>query len=139
MYRLPLFAALGLAALLTAGAVAAEPAKAPADKAASYVHVVIFHLKKDAAADAASEVIAACHTLETIPSVRQLKVGRPAPEDQATPKVSLHDYDVALTVLFDDAAGLKTYLTHETHLKFVHDHEKYFDTVQVFDFIDQQK
>ena len=71
--------------------------------------------------------------------MRALKVGRPAPEDQSTPKVSLHDYDIALTVLFDDAAGLKTYLEHETHLKFVHAHEKNFDTVQVFDFIDQQK
>ena len=134
---LSLAAVLGLAAL---PAVAAEPAKAPAtDKAASYVHVVLFHLKKDVGANAAEEVIAGCHTLEAIPTVRALKVGRPAPEDQSTPKVASRDYDVALTVLFDDAAGLKVYLEHETHLKFVKDYSKDFETVQVFDFIDQKK
>ncbi len=43
---------------------------------------------------------------------------------------------MALVVLFDDAAGLKAYLTHEQHLKFVATYEKDFETVQVFDFID---
>ena len=112
----------------------------PTDKAAaSYVHVVIFHVKKDAPADAVGEIIAGCHTLEAIPTVRLLKVGRPASVDDSTPKVAAHDYDVALTVLFDDAAGLKTYLVHETHLKFVHTYDKYFETVQVYDFVDQNK
>ncbi len=135
-----LAAALGIAALASGAAFAAEPAKAPADKpAASQVHVVIFHLKKDAPADAAAEIIAGCRTLEAIPSVRLLKVGRPAPADESTPKVSIHDYDVGLTVLFDDAAGLKTYLEHPTHLKFVHTYDKYFETVQVYDFVDQKK
>ncbi len=133
-----------LAAMLTiAAAFAAEPAKVSvsADKAApSFVHTVIFHLKKDAPADTADKVVADCHALlESIPSVRHLKAGRPAPEDESTPKVASHDYDVALIVLFDDAAGLKAYLTHEQHLKFVHTYEKDFETVQVFDFIDPTK
>ena len=42
---------------------------------------------------------------------------------------------------FDDPAGLKTYLDHETHLKFVKMYEPYFDMdkLQVFDFSDQKK
>ena len=140
MNRNRLFAAaLGIAALASGAVFAAEPAKTPTDKpTASYVHVVIFHLKKDAPAEAVGEIVAGCHTLEAIPSVRLLKVGAPAPADESTPKVASRDYDVGLTVLFDDAAGLKTYLEHETHLKFVHTYDKYFETVQVYDFVDKK-
>jgi Stress responsive A/B Barrel Domain len=135
--------ALVLVGLLTGAVVAAErvkPAESP-DKAvaAPYVHTVIFHLKKDAPADTAEKIIEGCHTLEAIPTVRALKAGRPAPADDSTPKVALQDYDVGLVVLFDDAAGLKTYLTHETHLKFVKDYGQYFEKVQVYDFSDQKK
>jgi hypothetical protein len=138
--------ALAAALFLLAGlAAASEPAKAPpaaADKpaAAPFVHMVVFHLKKDAPAGTADKVIADCHAmLETIPSVKGIKAGPPAPEGESTPKVSLHDYDIGLVVLFDDAAGLKTYLNHETHLKFVSLYEKYFDKVEVYDFADAQK
>jgi Stress responsive A/B Barrel Domain len=135
--------ALVLAGLLTGAAVAADSVKpvASVDKsrAASYVHAVIFHLKKNSPADTVEKIIAGCHTLEAISTVRALKAGRPASADESTPKVASHDYDVGLVVLFDDAAGLKTYLVHETHLKFVHDFGKYFETVQVYDFSDQKK
>jgi hypothetical protein len=133
--------ALVLAGLLT-GAAAAEKVKAvaAADKnAAPYVHTVIFHLKKDSPADTVEKIIEGCHTLEAIPTVRALKAGRRAAADDSTPKVASQDYDVGLVVLFDDAAGLKTYLTHETHLKFVKDYGQYFEKVQVYDFSDQKK
>ena len=142
-------AALAAAAALSAAAVAADPPKIDpvkpslgADKLPNTVHVVIFRLKKDAPPDAVEKVLADCHTmLEAIPSVRALKAGRPAPADQSTPKVAAHDYDVALLVFFDDAAGLKTYLDHDMHQKFVKTYEPYFDMdkLQVFDFADQKK
>ena len=132
--------------VLSAAALAAEPVKttATAEKAAvpSNVHAVIFRLKKDAPADAVEKVVSDCHAmLETIPTVRVLKVGRPSPEDQSTPKVAARDYDVALVIFFDDAAGLKTYLEHEMHLAFVKKYGAYFDMdkLQVFDFSDQKK
>ncbi|HVS36464.1 MAG TPA: Dabb family protein [Gemmataceae bacterium] len=107
---------------------------------ASYVHTVIFHLKKDAPPDTADKVIADCHTLlEPIPTVRLLRASKPAAEDQSTPKVAVRDYDVALLVLFDDPAGLKTYIDHDLHKKFVATYEKYFDKVEVFDFLDTAK
>jgi len=138
MFRHLPFAAAALV-LLSGIAAAAEPAKAPPG-AAPFVHTVIFHLKKDAPADTAEKVIADCHVmLETIPTVRGVKAGRPAPEGESTPKVAVRDYDVALVVFFDDAAGLKTYLNHETHLKFVSTYQQYFDKVEVYDFADQKK
>jgi hypothetical protein len=143
--------AAAMAVLTLAGAAfAADPAKLPdpikpslsGDKTPPTVHVVVFRMKKDAPADAVEKVVADCHAmLETIPSVRILKVGRPAPPEQSTPKVAAHDYDVALVVFFDDPAGLKTYLDHDAHLKFVKMYEPYFDMdkLQVFDFSDQKK
>jgi len=139
----PFGAALVLAGLLTGAAVAADSVKTAAsvDKhtAAPYVHTVIFHLKKDAPADTVEKIIEGCHTLEAIPAVRALKAGRPSPADASTPKVASQEYDVGLVVLFDDAAGLKTYLTHEIHLKFVKDYGQYFEKVLVYDFSDQKK
>ena len=139
-------AALALAVLVTGAAAAIEPIKpaAAVDKAPApvTVHTVIFRMKKDAPADAADKVVADCHAmLETIPTVRILKVGRPLPADQATPKVAAQDYDVALVIFFDDAAGLKTYLEHDTHQAFVKKYGPYFDMdkLQVFDFGDQKK
>ncbi|HBI43654.1 MAG TPA: hypothetical protein DDY78_12515 [Planctomycetales bacterium] len=140
--KLSFAAALVLAGLLTGAAVAVDPVKAVAvaDKiAAPYAHTVIFHLKKDSPADTVEKIIQGCHTLEAIPTVRALKVGRPASADDSTPKVALQDYDVGLVVLFADAAGLRTYLTHETHLKFVKDYGQYFEKVEVYDFSDQKK
>jgi hypothetical protein len=44
-------------------------------------------------------------------------------------------------ILFDDFTGLKTYIDHEKHLKFVENHGKYFEMekLQVFDFQDEKK
>jgi hypothetical protein len=143
------FAAALTALTLSAAAFAADPPKLEpikpslgTDKFPSTVHFVVFRMKKDAPADAVEKVVADCHAmLEPIPSVRILKVGRPAPADQSTPKVASHDYDVALIVFFDDPAGLKTYLDHDLHQKFVKTYEPYFDMdkLQVFDFSDQKK
>jgi hypothetical protein len=134
--------ALVLAGLLAGAVVAADPVKTAVTAAKtdeSYVHTVIFHLKKDSPADTVEKVIKGCQTLGAIPTVRALKAGRPASADESTPKVASQDYDVGLVVLFDDAAGLKTYLTHETHLKFVKDYGQYFEKVLVYDFSDQKK
>ncbi len=134
--------ALVLAGLL-AGAAAADSVKTVASPnktvAAPFVHTVIFHLKKDAPAGTVEKIIEGCHTLESIPTVRALKAGRPVSADDSTPKVASQDYQVGLVVLFDDAAGQKTYLTHETHLKFVKDYGQYFEKVLVYDFSDQKK
>ena len=132
---------VGLAGV--AGAQAPPPAARadkPSAKAAGYVHVVIFRLKKEAPADTVSGAIADCHAmLAKIESVRGLKAGRPA--KQGTPEVRKQEYDMALVVVCDDFKGLEAYLKDPLHLKFVDKYAKHFnmERLDVFDFVDQKK
>ena len=110
-----------------------------ADKAdAPYIHAVIFYLKKDAPKDEAKALIAdATELLAKIPTVRSVKAGLPA--EKSTPKFAITDYQVGLLVTFDNFDGLKTYLEHPLHLKYVEKHEKHIEKVLVYDFINQLK
>ena len=111
-----------------------------AEKAAPYVHTVIFHLKKDAPEAEADALIADAHEmLRLIPSVRDLRAGKPA--EKATPDLAKKDYQVGLLVLFDDADGLEAYLKHPMHLKYVEKHGKHLDRdkLVVYDFVDSRK
>ena len=107
-------------------------------KQAPYMHVVIFYLKKDAPKDAAKGLIEDGHKLlAKIPVVRQLWIGRPAKD--ATPKLAAMDYDVALTIAFDNAEGLKTYIDHDLHTQYVKNHGPHIEKVLVYDFQTQEK
>ncbi len=132
--------------MLTLGAVLAGlvlmgvafPALAADDAKAPYVHTVIFYLKKDAPKDEAKSLVADAHELlAKIPTVRMLKIGPPA--DKSTPKVAVNDYQIGLLVLFDNFDGLKTYLDHDLHVKFVDKHMKHIDKVLVYDFENARK
>lgn len=104
------------------------------DKAANYNHVVIFYLKKDAPKSQADAMVADAHELlSKIPTVRSLKIGPPA--EKATPKFAVNDYQLALVITVDDFDGLKAYLDHPQHTKYVDKHEKHLDKVLVYDFI----
>ncbi len=139
-------AALALAGLIvwawfsSSARTAIKLEKPAADKAPPYVHAVIFHLKKDAPAGEAEALIADAHELlRPIPTVRDLRAGKPA--GKAAPDFARKDYDVGLLVLFDDFEGLETYLKHPMHLKYVEKHTKYLDADKLFvyDFVDQKK
>jgi hypothetical protein len=133
---------LGMA-LVFGCAVLAAPAgaddKAPGGKVEPpYVHAVFFYLKKDAPKGEVESLIADTHEmLGKIPSVRKLWVGRPA--EKSTPKFARTDYQVGLLVLFDNFDGLKEYLDHPRHTEYVKKHEKHWDTVPVYDFVNQKK
>lgn len=117
---------------------AAFPVVAADDVKAPYVHSVIFYLKKDAPKDEGKALIADAHDLlAKIPSVRTIKIGPPA--EKATPKVAVTDYQIGLLVLFDNYDGLKTYLDHDLHLKFVDKHMKHIEKVLVYDFENAKK
>ncbi len=97
-------------------------------------------MKKDAPKDAVEKAITDCHeSLAQIQWVRSISVGRPAAK--GTPDVPKMEYDFALIVFVDDAAGLEKYLKSPLHLKFVDKHGPFFDMkkLQVFDFMDQMK
>jgi hypothetical protein len=137
----PALLALAFAAVYGAGGALAgkEGGEKPkAAKKAPYVHNVIFYLKKDAPKDEVEKLIQDSHKLlGKIPTVRGLWAGRPA--EKATPKVAVTDYAVGLLVLFDDYAGLQTYLDHPLHTEYLEKHGKHWERVSVYDFVNQKK
>lgn len=136
MKRSLLLVPLLVLAWFIAGHGSADPVRVAADKAdkANYVHTVIFYLKKDTPKAEADALVTDAHDLlEKIPSVRSLKIGPPA--EKSTPEFSVKDYQLGLLCTFDDYDGLKTYLEHPQHLKYVEKHKKNLDKVLVYDFI----
>ncbi|HLP03700.1 MAG TPA: Dabb family protein [Opitutaceae bacterium] len=95
------------------------------------VHLVRFYLRPDLSAERRAALRAGLESLRTIPTVRQLFIGTPAPVP-ARPVVD-NEYGFALTVLFDDLAGHDAYQSHPTHLKFVADHKDCWTRVAVVD------
>ena len=121
------------------GGLAVQPSAQAADKGdPPYVHAVIFYLKKDAPADTVEKAVADSHKLlEKISTVRKLWVGRPA--EKSTPKFAKTDYQLGLLVLFDNYDGLQKYIDDPLHVQFVEKYGKFFDIVNVYDFVNQQK
>jgi Stress responsive A/B Barrel Domain len=143
MKRTPLAAVVVGAAgvILAVAAVRSAAGKKEAEKPVTrYVHTVIFTLKKDAPKDEESQMIADCHKmLGSIASVRHLTAGRPA--EKGTPKLAKKDYNVALTVVFDNYEGLTTYDKSEEHQAFIKKHLPHVDADKliVYDYEDQAK
>ena len=140
---LPAAAFLAVAVLML-GRHGAQSPRANAEEAkaktkAPFVHTVIFTLKKDAPEGTADGLIQDAHEmLAKIPTVREVRCGRPAEKPKADAKGG---YDVGLLVLFDDAAGLKTYEEHPLHKEYVKKHLKNvdFNKLHVYDFLDAKK
>jgi hypothetical protein len=143
MLRRIAFVAVLLAAGLFAGESVPDHARAqdkPTLRQPQFVHTVIFYLKSDAPKDAAEGLIKDAHELLTkIPTVRGIKVGRPS--THGSEEFAKKDFQVALLVMFDDATGLKPYLEHPLHLKYVERNGKSIDMSKllVYDFANQEK
>ncbi|MHB1423186.1 MAG: Dabb family protein [Gemmataceae bacterium] len=140
MRRTLLFGMMAMTIGMAASAALADEAKSAKKGRAPFAHVVIFRMKKDAPNDAVDKALADCQELlAKIPAVHSVRAGRPA--EKGTPDVPKMKYDFGLLVLVEDADGLKSYLEHPLHLKFVEKHGPYFDMekLQVFDFHNQSK
>jgi hypothetical protein len=134
-YRLAVLCSIAVAAL-AAPAARAEDKK---DAGAPFVHTVIFYLKADVPSGVADELVADCHNmLGKIPTVRHLRAGKPS---EGSSGLTKKDYAVGLMILFDDAAGFKTYADHPDHKKLVQKYFKYFDPAKLvmYDFVDAKK
>lgn len=106
-------------------------------RGAGLVHVVILKLKPDSPSTEAQSVIDDTYSqLSKIKTVRGVWAGKPA--SKPTPEAA-SDYTVALLFLFDDAAGLKTYLNDPVHTKFADKHLKKWETPLVYDFEPKSK
>lgn len=101
-------------------------------RGAGLVHVVVLKLKADAAKTEAQAVIDDTYSqLSKIKTVRGVWAGKPSAK-AATAGTA--DYTVALVFVFDDAAGLKSYLSDPIHTKFADKHLPKWETPIVYDF-----
>jgi hypothetical protein len=99
----------------------------------TYVHCVFFSCKPDlSAADIDAQIADAQNLLARIPTVRLVRSGRRDATMQRD--VNVKDYDIGLTVLFDDKAGLQTYADHPLHLEYVAKYKPNWTGIRVFDF-----
>ena len=101
-------------------------------RGAGLVHVVVLKLKTDSAKTEAQAVIDDTYSqLSKIKTVRGVWAGKPSAK-AATAGTA--DYTVALVFVFDDAAGLKSYLSDPIHTKFADKHLPKWETPLVYDF-----
>ena len=101
-------------------------------RGAGVIHVVVLKAKSDTPTSETQLLIDEAYSqLTKIKGVRGLWAGKPAAK--ATPDAST-DYTVALVLVFDDAAGVKTYLNDPIHTKFADKHLSKWETPVVYDF-----
>jgi TolA-binding protein len=100
-------------------------------RGAGLVHVVVLKAKEDTStADIQNTIDESYSQLTKIKTVRGLWAGKPS--SKPTPDAA-SDYTIALVLVFDDAAGLKTYLNDPIHTKFTDKHLKRWETPVVYD------
>jgi hypothetical protein len=94
-------------------------------------HMVFFELK-DKSPEAKKKLVDACYKyLKNHDGVVYFSAG-PRAEDQKEP-VSATDWDVALHIVFKDAASLKKYIPHPDHKKFIEENKDGWKGVKVYD------
>ena len=95
------------------------------------VHFVLFYFKPEVSPEEREEFLSGIHMLNEIPTVRGFYVGTPA--DTPGRDVVRKDFDVALTVLFDDVAGHDEYGPHPIHDAFIDKYKHLWRDVAVYD------
>lgn len=113
-------------------------AQPPKDTRPPYVHSVIVYFKKETPPAKVEACIADCHkVLAKIASVKSLWAGRPA--EKATKDLAVKDFQVGLTLLFDNYEGLKAYEDDPAHVKFVETYLPVVEKILVYDVLNQAK
>jgi len=101
-------------------------------RGAGLVHVVVLKAKSETTdADIQNTIDESYAQLTKIKTVRGLWAGKPS--SKSTPDAA-SDYTIALVLVFDDAAGLKTYLNDPVHTQFTDKQLKKWETPVVYDF-----
>jgi hypothetical protein len=101
-------------------------------RAAGLVHVVVMKLKSDSSSGESQALIDDAYAqLPKIKSVRGLWAGVPTSKGTSGAK---SDYTVAVVLVFDNAAGLKSFLNDPIHTKYVDNHAKKWEPALIYDF-----
>ena len=103
-------------------------------RGAGLVHIVVLKLKAASSPAEAQSVIDDTYSqLAKIKAVRGAWAGKPSAKGSPN-ATGATDYTVALTFVFDDAIGLKSYLNDPVHTKFAAKHLKLWETPVAYDF-----
>lgn len=95
------------------------------------LHSVYFWLKPELTTEERADFLNFFKALNTIPNVKLLTYGAPAPTNPRP--VVENSFDFNLIVTFDKMENLNVYETHPTHLKAIEDYSKYWTKVLVHD------
>ena len=99
---------------------------------AQIAHMVFFKLKDRTPAGRDKLVAALDKLAAAVDGVAYYSAGV-LTETNHEPAVSDREFDVALHLVFKDAAAHKAYLPHPAHKKFIEEHKASFAGVRVFD------
>ncbi|RYY01270.1 MAG: Dabb family protein [Gammaproteobacteria bacterium] len=100
-------------------------------------HHVYFWLKNPESKDDVAKLISGVKTLTSIETIKGFHISTPAAtEDRNVIDTS---YSVSWLAFFDSEADEQIYQVHETHLKFIADHEHLWSKVVVYDSVDATK
>ncbi|MBS9524077.1 Dabb family protein [Litoribacter ruber] len=94
------------------------------------IHQVFFWLNDDTSFE---EFKAATKKLGSIGSVKEFKMGTPAPTEARD--VVDSSYDLALNMVFDSLEDQNAYQVDPIHLKFIEQHADKWKEVKVYDFV----
>lgn len=99
-----------------------------------YVHTVFFTCKPEvSAAERKAQLDDAQWLLGAIPTVKFIRSGL---RDTAMQReVSMTDFDIGLTVVFDNKAAYEVYADHPLHMDYIARHKKSWAGIKVCDFI----
>jgi hypothetical protein len=95
------------------------------------IHSVFFWLKRGVTPAKRSRFRAAVRRLKAVPTVGKIYVGPPA--KLAVRDVTERGFDLALTIVFRDAAAHDAYQVHPIHAAFVRNNKVLWAKVRVFD------
>lgn len=99
----------------------------------NYVHCVFFDCgSATAAEEIEAQVADAQDLLAKIPTVKLVHSGQRDVTMQRP--VSATDFQIGLTVIFDDRAGLDLYANHPLHLEYMARYKKNWQGIRVYDF-----
>jgi hypothetical protein len=99
----------------------------------NYVHTVYFTFAPGTTdADIDAQIADGHELLARIPTVRSIHTGRRDATMQRD--VSMIDFDLGLSVLFDDRAGHDVYADHPIHLDYIARNRDKWTAVRVADF-----
>lgn len=99
------------------------------------LHVVLFRPRAHLSADARQGLAQAfARALDEIGSIRRARIGRRRTHGRAYEQLMREDYTHAAILEFDDLAGLRAYLEHQTHTDLAARFFECFEQALMYDF-----